>query len=171
MAFPSSPSDGQIYKNYKYNSTKGAWIYSPYINYDASGNVIITPESGERIVFDDQSEDSAGTLHPVQLVDLYEANPTEGTDIAVNCSSYVPEGAKAVNLTCYYMRSSGNMIINFGKTIPISTTYTDIIVDYFSTNYVAQKVITAVDSNRKFYFKVSSGVCAYIYIKLFGYWI
>ena len=52
MAFPSSPSDGQIYKNYKYNSTKGAWIYSPYINYDASGNVIITPESGERIVFD-----------------------------------------------------------------------------------------------------------------------
>ena len=30
MAFPSSPSDGQIYKNYKYNSTKGAWIYEPY---------------------------------------------------------------------------------------------------------------------------------------------
>jgi len=41
MAFPSNPSNGQIYKNYKYDSTKGAWIYSPYIDYDEDENVIM----------------------------------------------------------------------------------------------------------------------------------
>jgi len=53
MAFPSNPSNGQIYKNYKYNSTKGAWIYSSYIGYDEDGNVIIEPVIGRKIVFDD----------------------------------------------------------------------------------------------------------------------
>ena len=102
MAFPSSPSDGQIYKNYKYNSTKGAWIYSPYINYDASGNVIITPESGERIVFDDQSEDSVGTYHPRTDTpsdwEIKNASNLTSNPGIWDLSSYVPTRTKAVRL-------------------------------------------------------------------------
>ena len=134
-------------------------------------DLILKPASGGRIIFDDQSDDSAGTLHFITIVDIYSANPAEATDITVGCGSHIPSGAKAVNLTCYYKRGSGNMIINFNHTTPAQTDYNDIILDYVHTDYVTQKVITQVDNNGKFYFKVSSGVCDYIYIKLLGYWI
>lgn len=147
------------------------WRVLLYGGYDESGNLQLKPASGGRIIFDDQSDDSAGTLHFITIVDIYDANPAEATDITVDCSSYIPSGTKAVNLTCYYKRGSGSMMINFNHTTPAQTNYDDIIVDYVHTDYVTQKVITQVDNNGKFYFKVSSGACDYIYIKLLGYWI
>ncbi len=34
MAFPASPTNGQIYSNKKYNSTKGAWVDAALIDSD-----------------------------------------------------------------------------------------------------------------------------------------
>ena len=47
MAFPSSPTNGQIYKNYKYNSSLGAWEVVPFSD---NGDLVLEPETGGSIL-------------------------------------------------------------------------------------------------------------------------
>jgi|DEB0MinimDraft_10_1074344.scaffolds.fasta_scaffold511820_1 hypothetical protein len=41
LDFPASPSDGDIYENYVYNGTIGAWVLAA-----SSGNVVVSGGGG-----------------------------------------------------------------------------------------------------------------------------
>jgi len=95
MAFPTSPSNGQIFENYRYNTSAGAWLK-------------IELEKAQSSLGDD----NLGTLHMVDYSNRNatsiwsQASPITGTlYLSPSLASRLPVGAKAVVLRWWVYKS------------------------------------------------------------------
>lgn len=94
LNFPDSPTNGQEYEGYVYDSTKTAWVRSPEapaIALDAVSDVTITtPSDGQALVYDSASGDwvnetPVSTL--LSLTDVTITDPADGQALTYDDSS------------------------------------------------------------------------------------
>ena len=136
------------------------------------GDIILKPASGGRVIFDDQAEESVGTLHfitPTVIVD--GVNPSDTDWHAVDISSVVPQGTKAVYILtgCRSTSTGGYQKLNVG---PDGAT---IYVDNGDIQVAGinnwEHGITPISADRKIYWKASSTDVDFVYITIKGYFI
>jgi hypothetical protein len=98
MAFPTSPSDGEVYGNHRWSDAQGAWIKFPVASQaeaeaGTAGNVVMTPLRSEQNVSDHPEVDantthkgSAGTDHSdVGLNNTHRSSAgTDHSDVGLN---------------------------------------------------------------------------------------
>jgi len=96
LDFPSSPSNGDTYENYIYDSTAGVWrrVVSSGAIDGLSDVTITTPSDGQALVYDGATsewvnETPASTV--TSLTDTTISSPADGDVLKYNGSAWVNE--------------------------------------------------------------------------------
>lgn len=122
MAFPSSPSNGDFYKNFKYNSTIGAWEKATgwhilsQADRDADWNpngINISYNSWTRIDYSSKVPSSATILNiSVHAGEVTGANPGL-LNVKLPSETYAPGNAPGTHPECEFVRIAEQLTYNF----------------------------------------------------------
>ena len=157
MAFPVSPADGQIYKNYKYNSTLGAWEIVPFSD---NGNLVLEPENGNRIIFDEDGETPAGVLRQTTYEGdwlIYGVAATTTTQ-TIDLSAIVPADTKTVEMFSLLNSQTGGTYLLVDNVNPVSTSNFGRKTAVHNDNGGhGSRFLVDLDSGRKFYWRTWDG--------------
>jgi len=174
MAYPTSPTNGQIYKDKVFSVDR--WVKKD--NYDFGDNAIV------------------GNLRKIPFLDnntkyFFNSTLTQGARFTYDCSSMIPVGAKAVTIKAMLHATPASttayayVILGFSENNTNITDYNknnpqvSLIGDAYTTSdgYVGnggEEVVVRLDDNRKFYGYAgtcSNIVVSSVYIAITGYYI
>jgi len=176
MAFPTSPVEGQIYKDKVFSVDR--WVKKD--TYDFGNNTIM------------------GTLRKLPFVDsttqyYFQTSLSQSARFTYDCSTMVPVGTKAVTIKAMLHSTPSSVsaytyvILGFSESNSSVTTYlknnpqVSLIGDAYSSvdgqGYVGnggEEIVVRLDNNRKFYSYVDTYLgsrTSTAYISLTGYYI